>query len=297
MTVKEMTYLWMKCLEEVDNKLVTVDLPDTETIVKFLDTGQTRYLKQKYLSGKNIKDTVKVIMKATDELRNIIKRTTLTPVTYSATTNSYTGFASYVSLSSLTDYLHYIRADVKLTRTKTVAIASGKYVPCELMDYEDVDMYLSHPYNYPIIIYPRIIFQESDQMDIIYDEGTTLSSGASMNLTYLRSPKTLVDEYTRTECFSSTRTATVGERYVVTGGTVVYNGVSYEEGEDFIVVTGFLSIPFTNTNTGCLWGNYATEITECELAEYTHEEIVRLALGIYLDELKFKLMQKQQAKA
>jgi len=295
MTVKAMTYLWLKYLEEVDKKLVTTDLPDTETIVKFLDTAQTRYLKTRYLSGKDIKTTVAVIMKATDELRNIIKRTTLTPVSYSGTTNSYTDYVSYVSLSSLTDYLHYIRADVKVTRTAAITISST-HVPCELMDYGDVDTYLSNPYNYPIIMYPRIIFQEDDLMDIIYDADTSITAGASMNLTYLRNPKKLIDEYTKTECYSTTTTGTIGEVYIVTGGTVIYNALSYISGETFTIVSGVLSIPFTNTNTGCLLGDYTTETQECELAEYTHEEIVRLALAMYLDELKFKLIQKQQPK-
>jgi hypothetical protein len=113
-------------------------------------------------------------------------------------------------------------------------------------------------------------------------------------MTYLKKPSKLVLEYTRTECYTSPNTFTIGDKVIVTGGTITYpvGGTVYSEGDIFTIIAGNLMVTFTAVNTGCLLGYYDIETQQCELAEYLHESIVKLATSIYLDENKFKLIKK-----
>lgn len=117
----------------------------------------------------------------------------------------------------------------------------------------------------------------------------------SFELTYLAKPKKLVTDYTRTICYETvTIPFIVGDKVIITSGTITYpgGGTTYTVGQILTIITGNLTITFNGSNKGCLLGNYLEEILECELAEYTHEEIARMAVSIYLDELKLKLVPK-----
>ena len=295
MTVSEMTYEFVKDLDTIDKSFQLSEKPDTETILLFLNIAQNRFIKMKYLGGRTIKENTQIITKNSDDLINLIKRTSLDITASVGSTDPYTNLAGYCNLAILTDYLHYIRSDISLTRTIPIAV-SAQFVQGELIEYDEVDNYLTTPFNYPIIEFPKIIFQESNTMYVLHDMDTTLSTTAGLKLTYLRKPKSLVLAYTNTACYSNTtRTFSVGDKIYVSSGSVSYNSINYNSGNIFTILTGLTSVLFDN-GTGCLLGLYATQALTCELAEYLHQDIVRLAVGIYTDELKFKLSPEKKQK-
>ncbi len=296
MTVKEMIYEFMKELEVVSPELVRKDVPDTTTIVHYLNMAYRRYVRTRYLYGKSIKENSFIIQKASDDLHNLIIRVSLNVAPVTSTTDPFAGISSYVNISSLTDFYHYIRSDSYITRTSVVPIVSSDAVPNELITYDEIEQYITTPYNYPILSMPKVFFQSTDLIIVIYDINTTYGTTNAFNLTYLKKPKILIDEYTKTNCYRSvTTTFDSSDTVIVTLGTITYpsaGGTIYTVGQIFTIVPAQLSVIFTSGNEGCLLGNYTIETQTCELAEYTHEEIARLGVTIYLDELKFKLLPK-----
>lgn len=152
---------------------------DTDEIFSYLNIGQLRIMKARYFPTSNILENVKVIQGNVDELRNMIKRDTLTLGNAIDTLHGY-----LVDLPA--DYLHYIRSDTSLTRSALPVISNASIVPNRIVNYTDIDQFVTSAFNKPIIRKPAIVFEESDSMVIFRDVYTTLGD---IYLTYLRMPE------------------------------------------------------------------------------------------------------------
>lgn len=106
---------------------------------------------------------------------------------------------------------------------------------------------------------------ESDGGLNVYTAGGSITQ-ATMD--YIRAPKTIY--YSQT-FLNNTATLVVGTMYYVQTGSVVYNSVTYNQGDTFVAVIGFTS--FTGTGT-------LAAIQNCELGPTCQEEICKIASAI-----------------
>lgn len=226
----EMKYEFELLLQTISDNFKSVQKPDTDTIFIFINLTLLRYVKEKYLNKPTIAENIAYIQNKSDDLRNLIEKTLVTPTAIS--TGSYAGIGYTVNLASLTNYLFYIRSDSKLSRV-TVEPMTSQWMVNRIADsYMEVDKILTTGFNKPILREPIVVFKSTDTMNIIVDSYTTISTNSTtIDITYLRKPKYL--------------TLTIEDA--------------------------------------------ATQTTTCELAEYTHEEIVKLAVESYIRDYKFKL--------
>ena len=174
MLVGEMIYWFLKDYEEVSRSSGLNDIPDTETILVYLNKAQERYLRNKYLYGKTVKENTEIIMKNSDDLYKLIRRDNENITAVTGATDPYTGYAGHVNLFNVTDYHHYIRSDVKITRT-LINPFSTTWVPTEIIDYSEVGVYLTNPFNHPIIEFPKVLFEDNYKLLVIYDDDTTIA--------------------------------------------------------------------------------------------------------------------------
>lgn len=154
---------------------------DSDEIFSYLNISQLRRMKERYFPTSSILENVKIIQGNVDELRNMIKRGT---VTMGGLINTLYGHV--VSLPG--DYLHYIRSDTSITRSALPVISNASVVPNRIVDYTDIDKLVTSAFSKPIIRKPCIVFEESDKMVIFRDAYTTLGN---IYLTYLRMPATI----------------------------------------------------------------------------------------------------------
>ena len=291
MTVAEMTYMWTKEFEEMK---LPIPVPKTDEILLSLNTSMYRYLRTKYLYGRNVQENTRIIQMNSDDLINLIKREVCSSGAVTSIADPYKDYAKRCDIDGVVDYLHYIRSDSKISRSVPFSI-TNKWVQNELIDYSKVDSVLVTPFNTPIIEFPKVIFEKENVFYVLHDSYTTIGDDDTINLTYLKKPSKLVIDYTKTVCYTGAHTFVAGEKVIITGGTITYNAIAYTEGM-IITITSPTTITFSSVNTGCTLGDYLIETQECELASYTHEEIVRLALTIYVDETMLKLSQRQEKK-
>ena len=151
---------------------------DTDEVFSYLNIAQLRTMKSKYFPTSNILENVKVIQGNVEDLRNMIKRDTLTIGDPIDTLHGY-----LVDLP--VDYLHYIRSDSQVTRTALPTISSSSIVPNRIVNYTDIDQLVTSAFSKPIIRKPSIVFEEDGKMVVFRDAYTTLED---VYLTYLRMP-------------------------------------------------------------------------------------------------------------
>jgi hypothetical protein len=194
MTVREMIKGFELSLGQLDKNLV--DRLNTVDIEYYLNVGQNRYVSQRF-SGNNLYGTsFEETQKRVEDLRPLAKITKDLTSTTNITniTNS-----KFFSLSSITDYVFYINSFTKMTRDD-VGSASQFVIGNKLVKYNDINKYISNPFNNPIIREPLIVLLESNGLLLIHDANTTI---VSLDVQYVRKPKKLTAETLGTALYPS----------------------------------------------------------------------------------------------
>jgi hypothetical protein len=187
MTVENMLTYFQSLLELSWDEFKIREKPDTDIILKMINLANDRYIKEKYLIGPTIDQTILFLQKNPGDLQKMIKR------------QSGLGLAAFptrsdrILVSLPTDYLHYIRSDSKITRT-TVNPVTSIWTPNMEATYEEIRRITRGPFNEEIIIKePIVVFEQDNKMLVYFDSYTSISD---IEVTYLRKPKDLVLEVT-----------------------------------------------------------------------------------------------------
>lgn len=203
MNVLEMVYQFQKLLETVDSTYEVEQKIDTDTIIQFLNTAYQRYINQEFLSKDTMSDNIDHLQKRSADLKNLIKRASATCTAIGF--GPYTGIGYTVSLTSIPDYLYYMRSDSYINRTAIYPTGTGQYAWINntiAKSYDEVEKVLTTPFNKPVVREPLVIFEQNDTIILIVDSYTTLNTdeGQGLYLTYLAKPKylSLVDSATTT---------------------------------------------------------------------------------------------------
>jgi hypothetical protein len=237
MTTFEMQQLFETLLQTSSSLFNDSEKPDTDTIFRFLNEAQIKYIKEKYLSAPTFYERTRVIGNNLNDLKNLIYIISLTEIT----TTPY--FPNTLLFKSTTqDVWHYLGVTGRVTRTYPYAVNTAliDLVPIEA---EEVNSYITTAINKPIIhipVFTQTHSQVTESIDnrlsllVIYDSFTTYSADGTQAHCLLK-PHNLVLEV----------------------------------------------------------NDPLTEVTYCQLADYLHEDIVRLAVELF-EQQKYKLVGKSK---
>jgi len=265
-----------RVIQEMSDAFISEERPDTFTIFKFIGQAQIRYLKEKYINLPTTKENIEYIQRRSDDLKNLIK-TVVFVNPDAATLGVYSGRAFQIDM--IDDYVFYIRSDSEMTRTDAIPIASGQYVPNKIIPHSELERLLDTPWNYPIIRNPAVVFEENSRIYVVHD--TYTSDISNVSLTYLRRPYNFDTSYTVYGLDVTAVGAGIKMRALT---TTVYDGVTYKVG-DYLTKDGNT----LSSGTVCTPYDAIDETDECEFSYHTHDDILRLAVQMYIEEAKFRL--------
>lgn len=174
MTSLELQREFERLLQARSELFSNVIKPDTETIFGFLTLAQLRLLKQKYLPSANTELNIQSIQDNSEDLKNLITFSTITPTAPATPYSTYTYDCTYPN-----DYLHYIRSDTNGTIDSVTS-----QLPNKLVSWSEMDKAVTNSYNTPILRKPFIVLME-DKFLITVDKYT---SPVTVKLTYLKKP-------------------------------------------------------------------------------------------------------------
>jgi len=257
----------------------------TEEIDFWINEAIDRFVKVRY-SGMNVKrESFEQSQKRVDDLRSLVKEVVLTPTSSSATevvngyTISFKPNSYHIDSTGLpADYMLFLNDEVSISFTHPV-LGVGKTlrtypVVCSSDTYSTM---INNPYSEHILhlgtARPLRLFSEKG-IELITDGQYTISN---YFLKYLRKPARVNLALTDSQT-AGTSNIVEGIKYKVSGSTVTYNGASYSVGEVFTGVLG--QTAFTNTGTA------TAQLTDCDLPEHTHREIVLLAVKVLTENIE-----------
>lgn len=317
MTVREMQVSFELALGHIDkvlaNKLLSVD------IEHYLTVAQNRYVSNR-VEGDNLYTlNFEERRKRIEDLRLLI--TTAKGISPEATPEMLTGIANSeeynliggtTNTSFINNYLFYVNSLSTCSRSdQTGTFTIGN----KLVNYEDINKYLTTPFNKPYLREPVVVLLENNSMLLIHDAETTITT---LDLIYIRKPKRLTSNALSLSLankepiidqrdFTSFEPANpkLGDRYLNTVG----GAGSISSGQTFVVNTivectsltpgSLWNVAISNTTgdttidlsqnvlytwsgsawTKTLYSNY-THSNTCELPEYAHQEVVDIAVSM-----------------
>lgn len=240
MTTFEMQQLFETMLQTSSPLYGDIEKPDTDTIFRFLNTAQIKYINDKYLSAPTFAERTKIIGSNLNDLKNLIYTTELSEVT--TPTSYYPN--TLIFKNSTNSIWHYLSVTGKISRTYPYS-TTNTLIDLLPIEADQLNKYLTTSINKPVILVPvftQTHTQVTDTIDnqltllVVYDSYTTYSDEDTV-AHYLVEPKKLVLEVV----------------------------------------------------------DSSTEVEVCEVADYLHEEIVRLAVALF-EEQKYKLSQSKEDK-
>ena len=237
MTTFEMQQLFETLLQTSSPLYNDAEKPDTDTIFRYLNEAQIKYIKDKYLSGSSFEDKSLVISRNLNDLKNLIYVLSLTNV--GAATPYYTNTGVFKSATY--NVWHYMAATCKMTRTYPYT-TNNTLIDLEQIGDDKVNQYLTTSINTPIILLPVFAHTHTQVADTLDNQ---------LAILIIRDKYTTIDPLT------------VTARCLIEPSRLVLDSPG------------------------------AGEVTVCQIADYLHEEIVRLALALFEGQ-KYKLSSKKQ---
>lgn len=293
MTTREMQIEFERVIQLIDDNFVLKEKLDTEHIMFFLNVAQEKYLKTTYLSKDSLQENAQLLQKRADDLKQLIERTISGRDKDGLVATYATLIADTVNLVTTEDggmvlrlpynYIYYMLSRSKVTRS-TVAVASDEWTPNKVITHDDLDHVVQTPFNDPILRKPCVLFEDTENMVIYYDSDTAISD---IELIYIKKPdKLLLDTYTE---YASADGFLPAGIYQVVSDVATYDATTYNIGDTFTAAGGVAMTSGTAARSDLAFGT-----NTCELAEYTHQEIVDLAVKIFVEEVKYKLSPTQR---
>jgi hypothetical protein len=181
MTVADMVYEFQRLLETINPGFKVEEKVDTNEIVRFLNWGCIRYLKEKYLTAPTERTNVEILRNNMADLLNL-----LTDRTYDGT--DLVPDATYLGIKNVLipdNYFYIVRGDAYIERGSTVF----EWMPSEIINYSELEGLIPTSINKPLVRKPVIFFSSQNTISLFMDSNTDITK---FKLTYIRKPKELV---------------------------------------------------------------------------------------------------------
>ena len=158
---------------------------DTDTIYSFLNQFQNRYIRTLYLADAQHGTANEYAVYVSDILKSLIKRTTISVM---ANTNSTDDITWKASLP--TDYFFYVRSNSIESKNYKTNVTTSVHAPNKIIKQKEVANVISSFYNTgAILINPCIVLDNYDSngpyVEIITDKYTEVQS---IDLVYIKCP-------------------------------------------------------------------------------------------------------------
>jgi hypothetical protein len=169
----------------------------------------------------------------------------------------------------------YTNINSSFSGTGYCVLASSSIEPIKEANSNNFTELLQNPYSEHILH-----FEKASPLRLFLGDTVELITDGNYDvllyyIRYIRKP--IVVAYGATSYTTADANIEEGVKYEVSVGPVTYNGHTYIVGNTFIGVAGVSA--FTNTGT-------ATELGDCDLPEHTHDEVVRLAVNMALENIE-----------
>ena len=158
---------------------------DTDTIYSFLNQFQNRYIRTLYLADAQHGTANEYAVYVSDILKSLIKRTTISVM---ANTNSTDDITWKASLP--TDYFFYVRSNSIESKNYKTNVTTSVHAPNKIIKQKEVANIISSFYNTgAILVNPCIVLDNYDSngpyVEIITDKYTEVQS---IDLVYIKCP-------------------------------------------------------------------------------------------------------------
>lgn len=248
------------------DKTSALELPayEPEEIDYWLNNSIRKFGKTRY-GGMNVKSTsFEETQKRIDDLRTLIENVTVAAV--SSTASDYPNGYRW-DLPS--DYWFALAEEANITVSATTTRVG--IVECTIDEYRQRldDPYSEHKLHYTLAKPLRLF--NGNTVELISDGNYTVDD---YYLTYFKKPQEV--DVANVASGSIVAGTTYGV-YNTDGSYVTYNSINYYSGSTFIGLSG--TTTYTESGT-------STVNTSCNLPEHTHDEIVKLAVSMMLENIE-----------
>ncbi len=163
MTTFEMQQLFETLLQTSSPLFNDSEKPDTDTIFRYLNEAQLKYIKDKYLSAPTFYERTRILGNSLNDLKNLIHILDLTEVT---TTPYYPN--TLIFKSKIFSIWHYISVAGIISRpSPNIYITDSTLIDLTPIEADDINKYLTTSINKPLILVPVFTQVHSQITDTI----------------------------------------------------------------------------------------------------------------------------------
>jgi hypothetical protein len=293
MNLTELQILFQQKIQDTNPIFNVEQRPDTFTICNYLNKAIDRYLEKKFLSLPTFEQRLSAIDLNIDELHNLIVPNGSLTAPQDLTQYNWSTRGHRYRVPD--DVLIPISLTCVVTRTEVYPM-NGQVIFAEFMSRRQAEKLISHTADKVMYPKPIAVWEDPYYLMLIGDAYTTTITAA--NLTYIRKPFKLDHSYSE---LASVGSGNLSITLIPTGTyflaksrlTYVNSGGSstpYNAGDKILKVSGQNTIaggaePIV---VGYPWGLTDTP----DFPAYLHDSIVDLAVSLFLDEAKLRLVPK-----
>jgi hypothetical protein len=266
------------------DKTSALELPsfEPEEIDFWLNNGIHRFVKTRYSEFEQT-------TKRSEDLKTLVVEESITYTSGDLTSGEVKPNSYLADITSLTNIKWFTLGEEVTIQYHDIRTPSSHSTKRQGITQCTTDTYRSHiddPYSEH-----RLHYEEAKPLRLNYQTSVELVTDGNYEVTsyhirYLKKPvrvNILTTVYT-----TSTSNIQSGLTYIVSTDNIVYNNVTYHSATSDIF-TGFDS-PTTFTGGGTA----TTQVANCDLPEHTHEEIVKLAVSMALENIEQPRYQSYQ---
>jgi hypothetical protein len=293
MNLTELQILFQQKIQDT-NPIFEVDQrPDSFSICNNLNKAIDRYLEKKYLALPSFEHRLLAIDQNIDEIHDLIKPNGSLTASKDLAEYNWSGRGNRYRTPD--DILIPISLPCTVTRTEVYPM-TGQVLFADWMSRRQAQRLISHSSDKVMYPKPIAVWEDPYYIMLIGDAYTTsLTAGF---LTYLRKPYKLDHSYTELSGISTgnlTISAITAATYFLAKSRFTYvdpNGIPaiFKPGDKVYKRAGSDTLTYIDEpiKVGYPWGFTDTP----DFPAYLHETIVELAVSMFLDEAKFKLVSK-----
>jgi hypothetical protein len=292
MNLTELQILFQRKIEDTNPVFAVEQRPESFVICNYLNKAIDRYLEKKYLSLPTFEQRLASIDANIDELRNLI--VTDGVLLYPKTLTEYNWSTRGNRYRVPDDVLIPISLPCTVTRTEIYPMTSQS-IFAEWMSRRQAQKLISNSVDKVMYPKPIIVWEDPYYIMLIGDAyTTTLTAG---NLTYLRRPYKLDFSYTELSYYTTLDITVIpNNSYFLTKSRLTYVnewGVQtiFRPGSKVQKINGYQSC--TQAGEWPIAVGYPWGLTDTpDFPAYLHDSIVDMAVSLFLDEAKLRLIPK-----
>jgi hypothetical protein len=293
MNLTELQILFQQKIQDTNPIFEVEQRPDTFAIANYLNKAVDRYLEKKYLSLATYEQRLVAIDANIDELHNLIVPDGILSAVKDLSEYNWSTRGHRYRVPE--DVLIPISLACTITRTE-VYVMCNQQVFAEWMSRLQAQRLVSHSVDKVMYPKPVVVWEDPYYLMLIGDAYTTVLTAG--NLTYLRKPYKLDFDYSElagvgTANLDITSLAT-GSYFLAKANLTYVNSAGvptrFKPGDKVIKVAGYNDITYLDEPIviGKPWGSTDTP----DFPAFLHETLLDLAVSLFLDEAKFKLVPK-----